>query len=82
MPCMLLFQCGTPNVPREIQRTLDIPASHTLDDTSYCTSLGVIGYALNGVPFYNAADGDGFDAFFSEAHTFDGCGGHASPDGS
>lgn len=45
----------------------------------YCTSLGPIGFALNGVPIFNALTGEDTDAVLNEI--FDNCKGHSSPNG-
>lgn len=46
----------------------------------WCTNLGPIGFAKNGVAIYNALTGQGTDAVRYEE--FDECKGHSSPSGS
>ena len=46
---------------------------------SSCTPLGPIGFALNGVPFFNALTAEGCDAVIYES--FDDCEGHATDTG-
>lgn len=50
------------------------------DGVVYCTSLGPVGFAKNGVALYNALTGQTTDAVKNEV--FDSCDGHSSPDGS
>lgn len=49
------------------------------DDMVYCTSLGPVGFAKNGVAIYNALTGQTTDAVKNEV--LDQCSGHASPGG-
>ncbi|XP_067952186.1 uncharacterized protein [Watersipora subatra] len=48
-------------------------------NTVWCTSLGPVGFATNGVAIYNALTGETTDANVYEV--FDDCKGHSSPDG-
>ncbi|KXZ42292.1 hypothetical protein GPECTOR_167g173 [Gonium pectorale] len=43
--------------------------------------FNAIGYALNGVPIFNDADGQYRDAYTYESSTFDGCRAHVNPTG-
>ncbi len=43
--------------------------------------MGAIGVTVNGVQIFNNADALRRDAYVNEGHTFDACGGHASPGG-
>lgn len=52
----------------------------TIGDELWCTRLGPVGFAKNGVAIYNALTGFGLDAVYYEE--FDECQGHASPGGS
>ena len=56
-----------------------LPANPTVAATSSCTSGGMIGVALDGVPIFNGLDGGGRDAAAHEAQ--DTCGGHPQQQG-
>jgi len=56
-----------------------LPASPTVAAQSSCTSGGMIGVALDGVPIFNGLDGGGRDAVAHE--TQDACGGHPQQQG-
>lgn len=56
-----------------------LPSAPTVAAVSSCTSMGMIGVALDGVPIFNGLDGGGRDAVAHEAQ--DTCGGHPQQQG-
>ena len=63
-----------PNSVREHRVDMTLPANPIIADRATCVPMGVVGYALNGVAFFNGLDDGGRDAVAHEVQ--DACDGH------
>ena len=68
-----------PNRIRDQQILLTLPANPSLAENPSCVPMGMIGFALSGVPIFNALDLLGRDAPAYEIQ--DQCNGHPEPSG-
>ena len=72
-----------PNSIVMVNHTLTVPLNPTPQTTPGCLNMGAIGFAINGIPFYNPYTAQGYNAMEGDyAEIFDSCGGHPDQPGS
>jgi len=76
------WQCVNPNAPSAQNHFYTVPKNPDVSGVPYCLNMGVVGIAVNGVPFFSPVTVDTMNAVEGDTEEgFDTCGAHPTADG-